>query len=1031
MAAPSYVNAGTGATDATGAWSYTCQASEAAGRVFIVHILQDGGTATAMTVTGGTNIEALDGTANTWTPIMYGSYRWYWCGGTSDAVQYLLIGRATSTSAPTISGGNSTSEDLYIRSYQFSNVNTGTTQAALIENYDSTYGDLLVTLGNSNTASDSSVSTLGPDRLALNFVAVNDDNAIAQFSGQSGGTWTEVAEYAESSGTDGAIQLQYATMTSAGTINGGTASITDMDAWGVIGFALIGTAKLKYAQALTQIGWPGRKSYAQAQARIKQTYPFNGGSDFTRGTEFVWTSFSGSSGSSWLAGEEGGSFTELSYYVTNVSYSEAAGVGTMSADTPGTASRGHQYLATPSDRFDVELLYKVKLDPTIGYSGRVVYRLVPTSGGYYMIGVSYEDATHATLYLYKFPYDSSTGSLVDSVSVYIGTTWPTGFICVHAFAVGDRHVARTWKEEDTEPETWQLDITDSTYTAAGKVGLAAASKGDVVFDDFLAYEATGGIQGPTFAQAQAQISPTKNAYSQAQVQITAAGPAVNRSYAQGQARIKQIYLLYAQAQVWIKQTYPNGNDKTQIWGFYRPSTDVFYEYGGNFYGGGSPHVNAIPVIANFNGTGPEQGWYREDNNYWYVPNHTTGTWDYISWGIAGDLPAPHDCNNYGYDELCVYRPSDGGWYHKDHTGQNVFYGGSSDVPVSVDYDGDGIDSHAAYRASTAYWYISSGGTSEAFGAADDIAVPGDYNGDGIAEKAVYRTSNTTWYIQNGASDVFALSVGDIAIALGPKVLGPTFAQAQAKIINTYQIYAQAQAKIKATYFTKAQSQARIKQLYQNYGQAQARIKQTYKIYAQAQSHIKIVSKNYGQAQGRIKQAYQSYAQAQATLRTTYRVYAQAHSRIKQTYLAFAQAQTIIVKAYQSYAQSQAILKSAYLVYAQAQATIYKPVATNDGYGQAQAQIKTTYQGYAQGQARTKQAYQGYAQANTYIKTTNIRSYAQSQAQIKATYQAYGQTQARIKQTYRGYAQANTWIKQIALGYGQALAKIKQIMLEIQ
>ena len=243
MAAPSYVNAGTGATDAGGAWSYTCQASEAAGRVFIVQILQDGGTSGALTSIVGTNIEALNGTDNTWTAIAVNRP----VGNVSQAYQHLYIGRALSTSAPTISGANSTSEDVYIRSYQFSGVSTGTTLAAVAEN-----GLSIIDEGYNTTALayDIMVVTNGTDRLALNFVAVNDDNAIAQFSGQTGGTWVEVAEYADSGGTDGAIQMQYATMAAAGTIDGGTASITDSDSWGVVGFALIGTT----ASYTTQTG---------------------------------------------------------------------------------------------------------------------------------------------------------------------------------------------------------------------------------------------------------------------------------------------------------------------------------------------------------------------------------------------------------------------------------------------------------------------------------------------------------------------------------------------------------------------------------------------------------------------------------------------------------------------------------------------------------------------------------------------------------------------------------------------------------
>jgi hypothetical protein len=81
--------------------------------------------------------------------------------------------------------------------------------------------------------------------LALNFVAVNDDNAIAVFTGQSGGIWAEVAEYAESSGTDGAIQLQYSVV--GDTVYGGPGTV-----W--IDFGRYSSSRVKVAQGFTATG---------------------------------------------------------------------------------------------------------------------------------------------------------------------------------------------------------------------------------------------------------------------------------------------------------------------------------------------------------------------------------------------------------------------------------------------------------------------------------------------------------------------------------------------------------------------------------------------------------------------------------------------------------------------------------------------------------------------------------------------------------------------------------------------------------
>jgi hypothetical protein len=206
MAAPRFHASGIGATDAGGAWqvsSNLAYTSASIGNVIVLQILQDGTTSGAVSLTSVSYAAALDGTDSTMSYI--GEFA---VGSPTAALQHLWIGRRTSSQTPIAYGSNSTSEDVYCRFYEFADVSTGTTLADVIENASA--GATVNTVGTSATAADSSVTTLGPDRLAVNFVAVNDDNAIAQFSGQTGGTWIKVAEYAESSGTDGAIQLQWA-----------------------------------------------------------------------------------------------------------------------------------------------------------------------------------------------------------------------------------------------------------------------------------------------------------------------------------------------------------------------------------------------------------------------------------------------------------------------------------------------------------------------------------------------------------------------------------------------------------------------------------------------------------------------------------------------------------------------------------------------------------------------------------------------------------------------------------------------------
>ena len=236
MAAPSFIAASTGAVDTGGAWSYTCAAPGAAGRLIIVQVLQDGVSATsAISVTSVTNMEDLAGTDNVMTLIASNQV----VGDAPAGYQHLFCGRSLSTSAPVITGANSTTDDIYVRAYEFSNVNTGTTLASIIENGISLTANQRVDI--SATILNCPVTTNGPDRLACNFIAINDDNALGSFTGETGGDWTLVADYGTATGTDGEIALQTATMVSAGTIDGGSYTYADTDTWGNIGFALIGT----------------------------------------------------------------------------------------------------------------------------------------------------------------------------------------------------------------------------------------------------------------------------------------------------------------------------------------------------------------------------------------------------------------------------------------------------------------------------------------------------------------------------------------------------------------------------------------------------------------------------------------------------------------------------------------------------------------------------------------------------------------------------------------------------------------------
>lgn len=239
MPAPTWSASSTGFVDIGGAWA-TPTVNYAAGVFHMLQVLQDGDTDGAVTITPS-GIEDLAGTDSAMTKIPGNKPDGSWQVGPTTGVArlHIWVGRSLGGNL-TISGGNSTSEDLFVIQHDFADVSAGTTLAEVIEN--STAGNATNGVGNSSPVNDTSVVTVGADRLALNVIGMNDDPSgfATVFTGQSGGTWELRGSFGSSTGTDGAVVLQTAAMPSAGTINGGSYTIGAAAAWVVVGFALIG-----------------------------------------------------------------------------------------------------------------------------------------------------------------------------------------------------------------------------------------------------------------------------------------------------------------------------------------------------------------------------------------------------------------------------------------------------------------------------------------------------------------------------------------------------------------------------------------------------------------------------------------------------------------------------------------------------------------------------------------------------------------------------------------------------------------------
>ncbi len=229
MAVPTFVGAGTGVAVLTGNGSAS-KTSCTADNLIIVHLVcrgNDYGFPFSIT-----NIKSLDGTATSIGQITVDRTL-----GTGN-VHSLYIGRAmsdgTCTAAAAAGAG---SEDVFFRVYEFSGVYPGTdnTGVGTIENSATTFASAA---GTSTSVLDTGVVTSDVQRLALQFVGLASNQAIGDFTGETGGDWAEIAEYQDATGSTATLQLQSASMAAAGTIDGGAVTVSSVG-WGVIGLALI------------------------------------------------------------------------------------------------------------------------------------------------------------------------------------------------------------------------------------------------------------------------------------------------------------------------------------------------------------------------------------------------------------------------------------------------------------------------------------------------------------------------------------------------------------------------------------------------------------------------------------------------------------------------------------------------------------------------------------------------------------------------------------------------------------------------
>lgn len=198
---------------------------------------------------------------------------------------------------------------------------------------------------------------------------------------------------------------------------------------------------------------------------------------------------------------------------------------------------------------------------------------------------------------------------------------------------------------------------------------------------------------------------------------------------------------------------------------WRPSTGVWYLFGGAWITQSWGASGDVPVPGDFDGDGKTDfSVFRPSTNVWYVIYSSTNTDDNYAFGASGDLVAPADYDGDGKTDEAIFRPSTGYWHiHASTAGYYyVSWGNNGDIPAPADYDGDGKADLGVFRPSDRKFYSINSANSSlqtidsgiSSGTYEWKTVCGDYDGDGKDDYAVYDKDTATWYVRSSYSNSF-------------------------------------------------------------------------------------------------------------------------------------------------------------------------------------------------------------------------------------------------------------------------------------
>lgn len=153
--------------------------------------------------------------------------------GTTSNGEFYLFGKiadGTESGSVTVTFPNDFGVTKMARCFRFKHNNAASVAAAI--------ESIAKGQGTSNTYAAQNVTSTVNLALAVQFVAVADDNVTGSFTGESGADYTEDATYVYTGGTGGAHSVQTAEKATAGAITGGTFVMAASDPWGVIGLVI-------------------------------------------------------------------------------------------------------------------------------------------------------------------------------------------------------------------------------------------------------------------------------------------------------------------------------------------------------------------------------------------------------------------------------------------------------------------------------------------------------------------------------------------------------------------------------------------------------------------------------------------------------------------------------------------------------------------------------------------------------------------------------------------------------------------------